>query len=117
MSRKRTRSGAGRPMSGALHHSNGIFGVVVEVVVGGEEGEGEWMWRKEREKEVTLDAENAIPEKAYLSQIMVVPSFKRDSIVDAISQRLAEKRRWMACSSSSEVDLRYESIIWPIVVV
>jgi hypothetical protein len=31
---------------------------------------------------VTLDAEKAIPEKAYRSQIIVVPSFKSVSIVD-----------------------------------
>ena len=35
----------------------------------------------------------------------------------ASSQRLAEKRRWMTWSSSSDCDLRYESIILPMVVV
>jgi hypothetical protein len=71
-------------MSGALHHSKGSFGVVVPV---GGECEGEVEEEEERkgeeEEEVTtLDAENAIPEKAYLSQMIVVPSFKRVSIVD-----------------------------------
>lgn len=35
----------------------------------------------------------------------------------ARSQRLAEKRRWIARSSSSEVWVRYELIMVPIVVV
>jgi hypothetical protein len=36
------------------------------------------------EEEETLDAEKAIPEKAYLSQRTVVPSFNRLSMVDLI---------------------------------
>jgi hypothetical protein len=110
-------------------------GEVEEVEEGKEDGE---------EEEETSDAENTIPERAYRSQMIVVPSFKRVSIVDLLlrcqdpekvrtlkatfgdglneegrtyAQRFGEKRRWMAWSSSSEVDLRQESIIWPIVVV
>jgi hypothetical protein len=61
-------------MSGALHHSNGSFGVTVDEE-DAVEGEGR-----------TLDAENAIPEKAYRSQIIVVPSFRRDSMVDLLTK-------------------------------
>ena len=65
MSRKMVRSGAGRDTSGALHHS---------YVNGQEEEEGFWS--------SAFDAENAIPENAYLSQITVVPDSSRDLICE-----------------------------------
>lgn len=58
------RSGAGRETSGALHHS----------YVNGLEAEGEGFWNN------AFDAENAIPENAYLSQMIVVPDSSRDLI-------------------------------------
>ena len=60
------RSGAGRDTSGALHHS----------YVNGLEVEGEDFWSN------AFDAENAIPENAYLSQMTVVPESSRDLIRD-----------------------------------
>ena len=39
------------------------------------------------------------------------------SIAARFSQRFAEKRRWMAPSSMSRLDCRYELIIWPMDVV
>jgi len=58
------RSGAGRDTSGALHHS----------YVNGLEVEDEELWSN------AFDAENAIPENAYLSQMIVVPESSRDLI-------------------------------------
>jgi len=58
------RSGAGRHTSGALHHS----------YVNGLEVEGEGFWSS------AFDAENAIPENAYLSQMTAVPESSRDLI-------------------------------------
>jgi len=60
------RSGAGRDTSGALHHS-----YVNELEVKGED-----FWSN------AFDAENAIPENAYLSQMTVVPESSRDAIRD-----------------------------------
>ena len=59
------RSGAGRETSRALHHS---------YVNGLEAEEGFWS--------SAFDAENAIPEKAYLLQITVVPDSTRDLICE-----------------------------------
>lgn len=58
------RSGAGKDTSGALHHS----------YVNGVDAEGEDCWSN------AFDAENAIPENAYLSQMIVVPESSRDLI-------------------------------------
>ena len=67
------RSGAGRDTSGALHHSY-VNGVGVEV---------------EGFCSNAFDAENAIPENAYLSQTIVVPESSRDLIRDlrTVAQR------------------------------
>ena len=56
------RSGAGRDTSGALHHS----------YVNGLEVEGEAF------SSSAFDAENAMPENAYLSQMIVVPESSSD---------------------------------------
>ena len=58
------RSGAGRDTSGALHHS----------YVNSLEADEEDFWSN------AFDAENAIPENAYLSQTIVVPESSRDLI-------------------------------------
>jgi len=58
------RSGAGRDTSGALHHS-----YVNELEVEGEDFCSN-----------AFDAENAIPENAYLSQMIIVPESSRDLI-------------------------------------
>ena len=58
------RSGAGRDTSGALHH----------LYVSGLEAEGEDFCSN------AFDAENAIPENAYLSQMIMLPESSRDSI-------------------------------------
>jgi hypothetical protein len=65
MSRKRVRSGAGKDTSGALHHS---------YVKGLEDGEDSSI--------NAFEAENAIPENAYLSQMIVVPDSSRDLIFE-----------------------------------
>ena len=56
------RSGAGNDTSGARHHS----------YVNRQEANEEGFWSN------AFDAENAIPENAYLSQIIVVPESSRD---------------------------------------
>lgn len=58
------RSGAGRDTSGALHHS----------YVNGLEVEGEVFRRN------AFDAEKAIPENAYLSQMTTAPESSRELI-------------------------------------
>ena len=58
------RSGAGRHTSGALHHSY-VKGLDVENFCSS-----------------AFDAENAIPENAYLSQMIVVPDSSRDLIFE-----------------------------------
>ena len=73
------RSGAGRDTSGALHHS----------YVSGLEVEGEDLWSK------AFDAENAIPENAYLSQMIMVPESSRDLIREL---RTPAQSGWRAMS-------------------
>jgi len=69
-----TASGAGRPLSGFLHHSR---------------------------SRVPLAAVKATPEKAYRSHTRVSPAFKRVLSDLTASHRLAEKSRWTAASSGS----------------
>lgn len=58
-----------------------------------------------------------MPEWKYRSQMMVVPEAIRERMVEANSQRLALKRRWIAWSGRCVVEVRYELMVWPIGVV
>ena len=60
ISKKITKSGAGNPTSGLLHQSNG---------------------RRAWPAAVTFEAENAMPENAYRSQMTVVPEVNSVSIL------------------------------------
>ena len=73
-----TASGAGRPLSGFLHHSR---------------------------SRVPLAAVKATPEKAYRSHTRVSPAFKRVLSDLTASHRLAEKSRWTAASSGSACNI------------
>jgi len=73
MSKKRVRSGEGRPASGEAHQSYGrsgsglVAGVALDGVL-----------------DLILAAENAMPENAYRSHRMVIPDLRSDSIDDLV---------------------------------
>jgi hypothetical protein len=92
-SRNKTRSGAGRDVSGARHHSYvSVVVVVVEVgeelVMAGLDGVVVVVPSFEEEEGRDLAAENAMPENAYLSQMIFVPASSSLIIVSLRNMRV-----------------------------
>jgi hypothetical protein len=82
------RSGEGSEMSGERHHSSAaerLFASGAFMDVDSGVDAENWCMSE------GLDAENATPENAYLSQRIVVPEWRRLVIVDLINGSIGER--------------------------